>query len=550
VRANTGASLTGTWANVAFTPLGTPSPDGAFIAERTFNDCPLSMLTVDNSYPASISISDDMHPACVGFANLHSWSFSDDGGATAAVFNNTSTFSYGADFMIDGAGEGEGGLRISPWWSQFVDGRFMANATTGEIACFGGRLPFYSFTGDHGITYMRGTSIRMEVTYFANSVNAMDPGTIQYRVIQGGMTYESPVLPFDMANPAEDPPYGLWGILNNARVGGYFQPRANTGAALTATWSNITFTDCPVVMEFSFNPKKLNLNSHGNWVTCYLEPPAGYAASDIDIDSILLNGVVPVAMGAPSDIGDEDEDGVPDLMVKFGRVEIAGTVDEGDAVVMTVSGLVAGDCFEGMDVIRVKGSILPSPSAGSVLAIGGQVDVVWDPAPDITAVDLIASFDNGASWRVEARNLANSGAYRWTVPEMATDGARVAVVVIASVDENDIVTLAEYGESETFSIGSTTGIGDRDQLTFAIQGVHPNPAIGGLHVRFSLPDDRPARLVVYDVAGRKVVEREVSQLGPGFHSVKLDTNDLAAGVYMVRVTRAGRSHTVRAIVLD
>jgi len=39
--------------------------------------------------------------------------------------------------MSDGAGEGEGGLRISPWWAKFVDGRFMANATTGEIACFG-----------------------------------------------------------------------------------------------------------------------------------------------------------------------------------------------------------------------------------------------------------------------------------------------------------------------------------------------------------------------------------------------------------------------------
>jgi hypothetical protein len=550
VRANTGASLTATWANVAFAPLGTPSPDAASIEERTFNDCPLSMLTVDNSYPASIAITDEMHPACVGFANLHSWSFSDDGGATAAIFNNASTFRYGADFMIDGAGEGEGGLRISPWWSPFVDGRFMANATTGEIACFGGRLPFYSFTADHGITYMRGTSIRMEVTYLPNGLDAMDPGTIQYRVIQSGMTYDSPVLPFDMANPMEDPPYGLWGILNNARVGGYFQPRANTGAALTATWSNIMFTDCPVTMEFSFNPKTLNVNSNGNWVTGYLEPPAGYAASDIDIDSIRLNGVVPVAMGAPTDIGDEDKDRIPDLMVKFSRVEVAGILEEGDAIPLTVSGLVAGDCFAGMDVIRVKGAILPSPTAGSVLVTGGQVDVLWDPDPEISSVDLIASFDDGASWQVEARALANDGAHRWTVPDVVTDRARVAVVVIASTDESGIVTLDELGESETFSIGSTTGIGDRDELTFAIQGVHPNPAVGGLRIRFSLPDARPARLVVYDVAGRRVVEREVSQLGPGLHSVKLDTRGLAAGVYMVRLNQAGRSLTARAIVLD
>jgi hypothetical protein len=106
-----------------------------------------------------------MDPQCVGFANLHSWSFSEDGGTSAAVFDNNAIFHFGADVKIEGAGEGEGGLRISPWYGQFVDGRFMANATTGEIACFGGALPFYSFTVNHGISYARGTTIRFEAAY-------------------------------------------------------------------------------------------------------------------------------------------------------------------------------------------------------------------------------------------------------------------------------------------------------------------------------------------------------------------------------------------------
>ena len=173
---------------------------------------------------------------------------SDDGGATAARFDNNSNFTFGTDFKIDGAGEGEGGLRISPWYGQFVDGRFMANATSGEIACFGGALPFYSFTVNHGITYTRGTARSIwRPPYRAHDMVSTDPATIQYRVIYNGNTYDSPVLPFGEQNPTmcNSPQYNdLFGMMNDGRVGGYFQPRANTGASLTATWGNIAYSSC------------------------------------------------------------------------------------------------------------------------------------------------------------------------------------------------------------------------------------------------------------------------------------------------------------------
>lgn len=231
-------------AGVAF---ATPAPNSAFIAERTFNNCPLSTLTTTNAYPASISITDVMDPACVGFANLHSWSFSEDGGGTASLFKNGSNFHYCADVTISGQGEGEGGLRVSPWWAKFVDGRFMLNVTSGEIACFGGRLPFYSFTVGHGITYTRGTTVHMEITYLANGLSAADPATIEYTLVMGGTTYSSGPLAFDEGNVGEGVIYGNWGMLHDGVVGGYFQPRANTAADLTCTWSEICFDNLDVV---------------------------------------------------------------------------------------------------------------------------------------------------------------------------------------------------------------------------------------------------------------------------------------------------------------
>jgi hypothetical protein len=224
--------------------LATPSPNGAFVSTRTFNDCPTSTVATNNTYPMSVQISDS-NLSCSGYANLHSWSFSADAGTSAAVFANDDTFCFGADVKLEGSGIGEGGLRVSPWWAQYDDGRFMINAETGEIAVFGGRLPFYSFTVSNSITYTKGTTVHMAISYDPNALTAMDPATIQYSLTLGAQVYTSPALPFSMGTQSEDPPHGLWGILNDARVGSYFQPRTQLNvqdSALTATWSNIVFT--------------------------------------------------------------------------------------------------------------------------------------------------------------------------------------------------------------------------------------------------------------------------------------------------------------------
>jgi hypothetical protein len=222
-------------ASVAASPL----PNGATLATRIFNDCPTSVLSTTNSYPALIEI-DDQNLSCGGFANLHNWSFSEDGGATPAVFNNGDSFTFGADLEVSGTG-GEAGLRLSPWWSQDIDGRFNVRSTDGQVACFGGRLPFYSF----GNLYAGGV-ISLEIEYDASLLSPSNPGVITYTVVYGGSTYSSGPLPFDQGNLAEAPVYGTYGILNQARVGGYVQgflQGGNPAAGVTATWSNISYQD-------------------------------------------------------------------------------------------------------------------------------------------------------------------------------------------------------------------------------------------------------------------------------------------------------------------
>jgi hypothetical protein len=582
-RANTGANLTASWKNIHFSVLpevGTPVANGATVETRTFNDCPLSTLTTTNNYPAQIKISDVMDPGCVGFANLHSWSFSEDGGTSAAPFHNNSNFHFLSDFSIAGDGEGEGGLRLSPWYGKFVDGRFMANATSGEIACFGGAVPFYSFTGNHGITYTKGTTIHLDVVYRSNELVETDPGSIRYRVVYNGNTYDSPELPFGEQNAAECNPYHTWGMLNDGRAGGYFQPRANTGEDLTATWNNIRYSTCvdPIEADVDISPRKLNTRSRSPWITVEVRVPCirednrdwnkrGRRGGDddddnnnnndghhgdhngdptFDVSSFRLNGVPAATSPRPR----FSREGCK-VTVRFPREAVLATITPGDRVPILVSGTFGGDCFEAVQFIKVKGPRVREPEDDDDLIAGTSFDVTWDNSDGAQAdyVTLLSSVDDGVTWKVEAENVRNTGSYRWRVPNVQTTQARVAVVTLASQDETGPVTSEEIAVSGPFSIVTPAGVGDAE-IGFALHGAVPNPSTG-LNVSFTLPNNKPAMLTVYDVSGRQVGQRDVGSLGAGRHLVSLaQKGRLPAGLYVVQLVQGGWKLSSRAVVVD
>jgi hypothetical protein len=101
------------------------------------------------------------------------------------------------------------------------------------------------------------------------------------------------------------------------------------------------------------DPDTLNLNSKGKWITCYIELPGDYDVEDIDVSTIKLNDQVP-AQSRPTGIGDCDDDGITELMVKFDRSAVQGILEAGNEVEITVSGELEDDMkFEGSDTIRV-----------------------------------------------------------------------------------------------------------------------------------------------------------------------------------------------------
>jgi len=203
--------------------------------------------------------------------------------------------------------------------------------------------------------------------------------------------------------------------------------------------------ECRVTMPLTLSPNVLNLSSRGRWITGHLEPPIPWTPGQIDVSSIRLNGTVPVDPAAATAIGDFDLDGIQELEVRFDRAALGLTLTTGVSQRVTLDGTIGGECFSGLDSIRVIG----------------------------------------------------------------------------------------HGD-----------------VTFTVRGATPNPSRGSLQLDFSLRDGSAADLEVFDVGGRRVVDRRLEGLGPGWHSMSVDeAQSLKPGLYLIRLTQNQESRVTRAVVV-
>jgi hypothetical protein len=226
--------------------IASPDIDSAIVHTRIWNDADYSTVTFGNDYPTSLWIQDE-NLDDYGWANRHNFRLSENGGISDAVFMNNDHFAFFADVTLTGIANSEAGLNLAPWWSQDVDGVFMINPESGEVACFGGRLPFYSFTVEHGVTYTKGDTVRLGLIYDPHDLTEQNPGTIQYFYTDvDDTTYASPVLAFDLGNP-DEPEWGFWGILDDARLGGYFMPKVDNQTP--GNWGRVDFENMVYIPE-------------------------------------------------------------------------------------------------------------------------------------------------------------------------------------------------------------------------------------------------------------------------------------------------------------
>ena len=218
---------------------------------------------------------------------------------------------------------------------------------------------------------MRGPATSYEDASFTNVIGAsQDPVAVEYwaskhilipAAIHKGYTEYSSLDPdYEPRTP------GLYESYHNY-LERSMNALKNAGHEVTMNENemNVYVSPARIPATVNIDPDTLNLRSKGKWITSYIELPEGYNVSDIDIYSIRLNDTIPVSLLAnppvpvPIEIGDYDSDGIPDLMVKFNRTEVASWVYidlgiEYGNVTLTISGqLFDGTPFEGIDTVKV-----------------------------------------------------------------------------------------------------------------------------------------------------------------------------------------------------
>jgi hypothetical protein len=101
--------------------------------------------------------------------------------------------------------------------------------------------------------------------------------------------------------------------------------------------------------------------------------------------------------------------------------------------------------------------------------------------------------------------------------------------------------------------GDTGWVADADEPRPEIPqeinvNVYPNPFNSQSQITFSVPRSGKAGINLYNLSGQKVRNIANGHYAPGEHTVMLNGEGLASGIYFVRV-EAGEMRAVKKIVL-
>ena len=298
------------------------------------------------------------------------------------------------------------------------------------------------------------------------------------------------------------------------------------------------------------DPNTLNLDSNGRWITAYVELPPEYDPEDVVLETVTFNGVVPADRMS---VGDENGNGIPDLMFKFDRGEVEGILEAGDSVQVCVTGEIEDTAwFLGCDAIRVIRPRVVWPNGGELLGATSRVEIAWTNPEgwSVDYADVYYSTDGGESWSVAAEGVTGE-TYLWNVPESLTETALIRVYLF------DNKGLMGYDTSdEPFEIGplSTGVVGGLQPQRFALLQNAPNPFRSTTSIAFALPEESRVSLRIYDVAGRVVRTLESDLLPAGRYQATWDGRDDArhlvpSGIYFYRIQANDFSATKRLFFL-
>jgi len=136
-----------------------------------------------------------------------------------------------------------------------------------------------------------------------------------------------------------------------------------------------------------------------------------------------------------------------------------------------------------------------------------------------------------------------------TLSDIYSGAIAQASIYLGAASDADVQWL--YSRDAMRYMSGTLAVGDGVDARLQLIGCTPNPEHGNLRVTFSLPDAKPARLELLDVAGRRIGGAELASFGAGRHTLDLARGGMPApGLYWVRLTHGEQSLVSRVAVVQ
>lgn len=325
------------------------------------------------------------------------------------------------------------------------------------------------------------------------------------------------------------------------------------------SWSQLSPTGSPVRQnhrgEYDSARQRMLIFGGDDGVTYYSSVYALAMASPTAWTQLSTSGGPPSARSFSAIVYDPDND----RLVVFGGED--GTMKYGDTWQLrfsdsppaTTTGLGITSVKTGPNTVVLKWSAPTDDASGGCTAAsytfrmrsGGPItESNWSTSSMVPGASGPST--PGAQDTIKISSGLASGVW-WYFALKTTDAGGNT----SAVSNNDCI---KFGTPIQWCGGGSGMIAEEEggpTPELAIVSLRPNPALKGVaEIFFSLADESPGELKVFDVAGRLVESHELTHLGPGAHGVTIGgRTKLSPGLYRVRISQSGRSATRSVIVV-
>jgi hypothetical protein len=251
-----------------------------------------------------------------------------------------------------------------------------------------------------------------------------------------------------------------------------------------------------------------------------------------------------------------DEDGTGKAWEYENKRAVRSGVTQGNptwtASEWTISTANVADCTPGE--LDVDQSLPVTLISFTAKAVKGTVVLKWETSAEIENQGFVLSRkERGTSSESVIATFATDDALkgqgstteatRYAFTDASVEPGKTYIYILADVDYSSNETILEKVEVKVETEEAVVADG------YVLDPVYPNPFNATLTIPFTLTEGMNVSIELYSITGQKMMTVVNREFGAGSYNYTVQTDDLASGIYFVRISFNGRSHMHKAVLL-